>query len=137
MPALNFKPEIASRYEDGSKVHTLRVYRRDGRNPKPGETLYMYVGQRTKNCRKLGEEKCLLARPIQIWFPEHGGLPTIEIDGTRLSAATFDEFARNDGFDGMSHMCQWFRDSYTNDRPHGMVLWPFDGLLIQWKETGY
>lgn len=137
MPALNYKPEIAERYENGSKLHTIRTRRRDGRNPRPGQTLYQYTGQRTKKCRKLGEDTCKHVRDIQIWFPEASGLPTIEIDGQRLSVCQFDQFARNDGFDDMVAMCNWFRESYTKNATHEYILWPFEGLLIQWRETDY
>ena len=134
MPALNYKPEIAAKYEDGSKIHTIRQYRKDGRNPKPGQTLYQYTGQRTNHCRKLGENVCTRVRDIQMWIPEASGLPTIEIDGQRLAAMHFDLLAFNDGFEDMSVMCQWFRDSY---RRNNVDLWPFNGLLIQWSDTVY
>ena len=136
MPALNYKPEIAAAFQAGTKVHTIRFSRADGKNPRPGQTLYHYTGQRTKRCRKLGETTCRQVRPIQMWIPRSGSLVTIEIDGVRLDARLFDAFARNDGFANMADLCEWFRRSYA-DRQEPRGLWPFDGLLIQWGETEY
>ena len=53
MPALNFRAEFADAVERGEKCQTIRAYRKDGRNPKPGDTLHLYTGMRTRACRRL------------------------------------------------------------------------------------
>ena len=134
MPALNYKPEIAAAYESGAKLHTIRTRRKDNRNPRPGQTLFQYTGQRTKKCRKLGEDVCQRVRDIQIWFPRSGSLVCMELDGQRLSMAECAELAVNDGFENLQAMCDWFRDAY---QVNNVDLWPLDALLIQWRETTY
>lgn len=42
---------------DGSKPHTIRKRRKKG-YAKKGDTLYLYYGLRTKQCKKLREEIC-------------------------------------------------------------------------------
>ncbi len=117
MPALNFQARFASLVESGRKRQTIRPYRKDGRDPKPGETLYLYTGMRTKVCRKLGEATCssiyhVTIRKNEIWL--YGG----------LNFRSLDDFARADGFRNFSEMEKWF------ERYHKL---PFSGMLIQWK----
>ena len=79
MPALNFKAEFAPLVESGEKRQTIRKLRKDGRDPKVGDALYLYTGMRTKKCRKLGIAPCESVQPIEIdeygclWLqcPEH------------------------------------------------------------------
>ena len=54
MPALNFKNQFATYVELGfrdpdhprAKRQTIRAKRKDGRDPRQGETLYLYTGKR-------------------------------------------------------------------------------------------
>ena len=55
MPALNFKKEFADKVASGEKRQTIRALRKDGKNPRPGQKLYLYTGMRTKYCRKCGD----------------------------------------------------------------------------------
>lgn len=136
MPALNYKKEIAAAYEAGKKIHTIRTRRKDGRNPRPGQTLYQYTGQRTKQCRMIGEDQCVAVRDIQIWFG--GALVVVEIDGKRLIANDVELLARNDGFEDRFAMKRWFEESYRMKiAEYPDFLKPFCGLLIQWAETSY
>ena len=66
MPALNFKKQFADKVERGEKRQTIRALRADGRNPQPGQTLFLYTGMRTKSCRKLGEAVCSSVEQIDI-----------------------------------------------------------------------
>ena len=132
MPAINYMKEIAPKYESGAKIHTIRKPRKDGRDPMPGQTLYQYTGQRTTACRKLGEDVCKRVRDITMWIKRRNSLPTIEIDGLRLNASHWDQFAKNDGFEDINEMVDWFLRAYPKHE-----LYPFNGLLIQWRETDY
>lgn len=66
MPALNFKKQFAPLVESGGKRQTIRARRKDGRDPRPGQTLYLYTGMRTQVCRKLGEVECKKTEAIAI-----------------------------------------------------------------------
>jgi hypothetical protein len=77
MPAYNFKRAFADAVRAGvgqafaarhpevrPKRQTIRKRRK--RRTRAGETLYLYVGQRTKRCEKLGEATCRAVVPIVI-----------------------------------------------------------------------
>ena len=119
MPLLNFRPEFAALVESGKKRQTIRARRKDGRDPKPGDTLYLYTGCRTKKARKLGEVICLDIHKVSIsWSWRERGVAAL-----CGSPFTFEETATRDGFASASEMLRWF------ERVHGL---PFDGLLIRW-----
>lgn len=128
MPALNFQKRFADAVETGEKRQTVRALRRDGRaHCKPGDTIKLYTGMRTKNCRLLAEARCDAVRSIRVE-------PTsMEINGRILFSAvhhrdadqTDNEFAQADGFDSFMDMADWFRDN------HGL---PFEGVVITWGE---
>jgi hypothetical protein len=65
MPAYSFQERFVPFVKDGSKNHTIRARRRNF--AKPGDTLYLYYGMRTKNCMKLREEICTDVRTIMIF----------------------------------------------------------------------
>ena len=126
MPALNFQAQFAGLVERGEKTQTIRAYRKDGRDPKPGQTLYLYTGQRTKQCRKMGEAVCKSVEVIN--FDERGNVTVGPNDewwpgDFRDPYAAERRFARRDGFNTFREMRDWF------EKTHGL---PFEGLLIRW-----
>lgn len=115
MPALNFQERFAYLVDGGQKRQTIRrVWKRP---IKPGDTLYLYTGMRTKNCRRLGTVICQYVHPIKL---DENGATTIH--GLR-DIATCDYLAECDGFGDWSEMRDWFKKQY------GL---PFEGVLIQW-----
>ena len=118
MPALNFKKVFKSKIAAGLKRSTIRAFRKDGRDPRPGETLFLYTGMRTKACQKLGQETCRRARPIRI---EAGG--RILVDNQPLRARDRLTLFRVDGFDRPGDFFEFFETT------HGL---PFEGVLIEW-----
>lgn len=136
MPALNFKADWAKAVEFGAilangNMSVLRPYlpkrttiRKPGR-AKPGDTLYLYTGQRTKTCRKLGEALCLAVTPVRIAKERIHDAPYMYLDGQIISGVTLDRFACLDtaGFWRTDQFMAFFADIY------GL---PFDGELICW-----
>lgn len=118
MPALNFQARFAPLVESGEKTQTIRAFRKDGRDPKPGDTLYLFTGMRTKACRKLGEATCADALPIEILTGR-----CIVLHGGPLAPGYADALAILDGFGSAGEMMDWF------EKTHGL---PFEGLLIRW-----
>jgi hypothetical protein len=118
MPALNFKKRFAPRVESGEKRQTIRAKREDGKNPRPGGILYLYVGQRTKGCRKLGEGRVVSVEEITIY--ETG----IVVSGTWLLEREEVKLAHDDGFENLNEFYQFFIDEHEL---------PFWGLLIKWE----
>lgn len=120
MPALNFKKQFAPKVESWEKLQTIRARRKDYRDPRAGQTLYLYTGMRTKSCRKLGEVECRETQQITI----EENLDVIV--GTHCLSVTEEiELAESDGFPGRVEFYQFFRDT------HGL---PFHGLIIKWDK---
>ena len=122
MPALNFQARFAPLVENGEKRQTIRAYRKDKHDPKPGDTLYLYTGMRSKACRKIGEARC--KKVYEITLCERYRDPSI---GTLMAGSglpgSIDSLARLDGFKNPTEMFDWF------EKTHGL---PFEGLLIKW-----
>lgn len=119
MPALNFQARFADAVANGTKRQTIRAHRKDGRDPKVGDTLYLYTGMRTKKCRKLGEAVCTSVVAVEM---TDLGL----IVGSHLQPChKRDEIARADGFRNEYDMMCWF------EKAHGL---PFNGFLYRWGE---
>lgn len=122
MPAINFQKRFADAVERGDKRQTIRAPRRDGRpTATVGDRLYLYVGMRTKGCRKLGEGVCV--RTAQVFITEEH---RIHVGGLQLGVHGEEEFAEADGFENYGEMVDWF------ERIHGL---PFEGALIGWMPT--
>ena len=124
MPALNFQKQFAYAVESGTKRQTIRAERKDGRDPKPGDTLYLFTGMRTKQCRRLGEEAC--KSRFSVWLSPAG---SVWLDGTRLDPGDCESLAIDDGFEGdhnatpFEKMIAWFKKTHSL---------PFSGYLIKW-----
>ena len=117
MPALNFQKRFAPLVESGEKRQTIRKYRKDGRDAKPGDTLFLYTGMRTKACRLIATVRCEATFPMRLTRER----PT---DLTPTELLLDDEFAAKlDGFESHAEMLDWF------EKTHGL---PFTGLLIRW-----
>ncbi len=106
MVALNFQTRFAVAVRAGIKTQTIRKARK--RRIKKGDLLQLYTGQRTSNCKKLGDAVCTSVETITL-FKERPGLQ---------------EIALADGFADASDMLDWFQHM------HGL---PFTGHLITWR----
>ena len=127
MPSLNFKKRFAGMVEEGLKPEkertgrikgqTIRAFRKDCRNPRIGDTLYLFTGMRTKSCRRLGQTVCKSVK--QITVDQYG----INVAGRWLGPIARDNLAVADGFSCFTEMREFF------EKEHGL---PFDGLLYKW-----
>lgn len=126
MPALNFKKEFAPLVELGlkgpkhheAKRQTIRARRKDGRDPRQGQQLYLYTGMRTCVCRKLGEAECKSVQPIVI--EENYD---IYVSSKCLDMEEEIDLARADGFKSRSDFYLFFKKTHSL---------PFYGFLIKW-----
>ena len=117
MPALNFRKNFVPLIENGKKRQTIRPCRKDGRNPKPGQVLYLYTGMRTKGCRKIGEVLCRSVDPVTIEeLHIFIGCKQLDIDEKY-------DLAVADGFNYIDDFRSFFQTH------HGL---PFSGYLIKW-----
>lgn len=113
---LNFKEKFAGAVEAGEKRQTIRP--RGKRRAHPGETLRLFSGLRTKNCRKLRTETCLLAAEIDISTEAH--LMSMGDKVISMSQAT--EIAQRDGFQNQAEFYAFFRKQYGAGK-HEMILY--------------
>ncbi len=140
MPALNFMDRFEQALENGiaeiyqpgfrpphpgvrPKRQTFRAYRRDGRNPVPGQTLYLYVRQRRPDRRLLGMVECEIVEPVEICWS------SIVLNGQRRwcdnmwDRCEMHEIAVADGFVGYADM------AIQIEKMHGLRA---ELLLIRW-----
>lgn len=115
MPAYNFQAQFAPDVESGRKRQTIRPKRK--RPTKPGDTLYLYTGMRTKACRKLRKAVCQSVKEITV-FPHD-----MMLGDRYLSYLEQIEMAGADGFDSLRAFRLFFAERY------GL---PFEGELIEW-----
>ncbi|MFQ5647525.1 MAG: hypothetical protein ACE5GM_11395 [bacterium] len=81
-----FKKQCVPFIESGRKVSTIREDRKDGRVPRPGDTLRLYTGLRSKSCQLLRETKnfksakLFLQEDDSVWFQNqtHGSFMSDE-----------------------------------------------------------
>ena len=122
-----FVPQIAA----GTKRQTIRLPRK--RHARPGERLQLYTGMRTRYCQKIIPDPiCSWATPLSILF-EARRIVSIELStetiGGGVRVKCLDQFARQDGFEGIEDMSEfWAR---THGTPEHFV-----GVLICWDPEG-
>ncbi len=104
MPAYNFKSQFAEAVANGMKVCTIRPKRK--RPPKPGDTITLYTGMRTKQCRLLREATCTSVHAVRI------SANGIELDGVKMAAADELALAQADGFTSVDEMLRFFSAVY-------------------------
>jgi len=116
MGLYNFDPRFVAPIKSGNTTHTIRKVRP---NPdKPGNTLHLYMGLRTRSVELIMRVPCVAVEEIRL-----GRRPqSIHINGEPLSADECELFARQDGFPTFAEMME-----YWNGRL------PFKGHLIRWK----
>lgn len=120
MPVLNFQKRFAPLIESGEKRQTIRAIRKDGKNPRVNQVLFLYTGMRTKGCRKLGEEVCRQSWPVYM-DKQDNGIIDIFINGDVLKSEQVEQLAKEDGFESVDDFFSFFEDRI-----------PFRGYLIKW-----
>ncbi len=127
MGLYNFKPIFEGAILAGRKKHTIRAARKYP--DRPGDTLYLYTGLRTKEAKLLAEVECVKVEQINIWpvIRALGSLKSmaISIDGVDLDDSECEHFARRDGFKSLSEMMKFWTTPKTR--------LPFSGQIIHWR----
>lgn len=142
MVAYGFKPFFGPQIEDRTKTHTIRGNRR--RHAHVGELVQLFVGMRTRHCRKIiADPTCIAVLPIVIMSSDllDAGIAYIEIDGRPLHRDEIEPFAKSDGFDparlvglapsrligatARETMGRFWRESHEGRR--------FEGVIVRWN----
>ena len=145
MVAYSFNPRFELPILSGAKSGTIRAVGRR-RHACAGETLQLYVGQRTRHCRLLGKAFCTSVDPIRIVIDNWWGKPkivTIDIGHHRAPSVfalsltgrdDIDAFARGDGFDDGWAMADFWWTTHRELIADGEIL--FDGVWVRWAPLG-
>ncbi len=131
MPALNFKEYFVRKIKTGEKTQTIRPVHK--RLIRVGDTLYLYTGQRTKKCRKLGEYVCNKTTKIRLEYygesPRTGILFGKIFEGERqMSLGEIHNMILDDGFETIKEFFQFFVKTYKMQQGECKEL-----LVIQWS----
>jgi hypothetical protein len=126
MPAYNFQSRFAAKVESGEKRQTIRA---SLRGAEVGKVAHLYTGQRTKQCRKLGQATITAVTVISFSRDKSGEssgrvFVTGASQSKQLSFSELDALAKADGFDSAGEMVAWFESQHSL---------PFVGFLIQWE----
>lgn len=123
---LGFKKRFVEPINKGTKIHTFRGEPK--RMPKPGETLHMYTGLRTKHCELIGKDKTLKSKQKLLIFFE-ADKPEIFVDGKRLWWYEREEMYVNDGFaDEADFIAYWNPEREEKQ---------FEGIIFHWTDLKY
>ena len=146
MVAYSFNPRFEAPILSGAKSGTIRAIGRR-RHARAGETLQLYVGQRTRHCRLLGEAFCTSVESILLTANTFGECPSILAIGlgepshhaarstVLISPAAIDDFARTDGFQDGDDMARFWATAHRDlIDPDGVIR--FRGVLIRWAPLG-
>jgi hypothetical protein len=94
---LGFKRRFAPYVLDGSKTHTIRGLRKDGKTAKPGETLHCYVDPRQKSMLLLGRWECVRVEMTE-FYTRADGTVALFLEKESLSLEEKNLLAYRDGF---------------------------------------
>ena len=118
MPAYSFKERFIPLLKSGEKNQTIRKKRKG--QAKPGDTLYLYYGMRTKWCTKIGEAICTKVNELKISVNKN-----VYLNGHRLSLEQKNRLAQDDGFEDYNTMFRWWNQTHEL---------PFIGDIIYWEK---
>lgn len=120
MVAYSFKAWLRQPILDGTKGGTIRNDRK--RHARPGEELQLYTGMRTRTCQLIARKICIACDPIRLNLARgRVSLPALDL----VLACDLDTFARFDGFDDWTALCNFWRAEHDAIRE-------FSGQNIRW-----
>lgn len=122
MVAYSFKKQFAAPILAGTKAQTIRADRK--RHARPGETMQLYTGMRTRVCRLIGTATCESIHPVTINL--QGNFVEIS-DVAKRGWEGLEAFARADGFDGWLSMRAFWAENHP-----GVTI--FSGMLVRWLD---
>ena len=106
---IGFNKQFVPLILNGTKIHTIRIDQHQ--RWKPGMTMHMATGVRTKHYVQFAKETCRSVQAITM-----GGVKLCDgsirlvvwVDGKALTPVQVLEFTRNDGFDSIDQLREWF-----------------------------
>lgn len=116
-----FQSRFVSRVWDGRKTRTMRPKRKDGKVPVAGHRISLrhWKGRPYHSAQVLIYDSTVKA--ISSVVMEQGRTPVV--DGSSLTAAEAEDFARYDGFDDYADMLEWFAHEHGNRVELDLIEW--------------
>lgn len=128
MPGFNFQARFAPLVRSGAKTNTIR-----GREVAVGSIAYLFTGQRTSKCERLGTHFISSCLPIELGI--RNGCPSVHLRGKRLTQTVIQELAVSEGFADSREMILWFQSTYKQSVPNGEGTTVYTGYLISWAPS--
>lgn len=119
MGLYNFQLRFVPKIRRGEKTHTIRAER--VYPDKPGDTMHLYTGLRTKKAELLMRVPCVKVEQIVITDTP---LRRIVIEGILLDTDEEEAIARRDGFESFADMMEFW---------DGRL--PFRGHVYHWRSN--
>jgi hypothetical protein len=116
MPAYNFRRHFTDLILSGAKNCTIRPPRQR-RPTRPGDTLYLFTGMRTRECQRLRTAICLSVAPISI------DAERIVLAGRPLDQQERHDLIRRDGFASGAEFYAFFRQQYGLPAELELITW--------------
>ena len=126
MGLYNFQERFVQPMLSGRKNHTIRAIR--AHPDKPGNTLHLYTGLRTKHAKLLMRVPCVKIEEIEITESRlaRGVVAStrisVKIDGVELDRGEKNALAYRDGFNSFEDMMHFWKGRL-----------PFHGHVIHWR----
>jgi len=137
MVAYSFKKQFGAPILAGTKSQTIRAERAGrSRHARPGELVQLYTGMRTRQCRLLGEVRCLEVVPVRLSLAIQGPAELIRIGDRFIRPDSFDAFAQQDGFADMADMARFWWAEHppgSGEEFEDPDTLNFEGVLIRWQ----
>jgi hypothetical protein len=124
MVAYSFQQQFAAPIKAGAKRQTIRADRR--RHARSGETLQLYTGMRTRQCRLIGRAVCVGVGPVRLYLRD--GAVALWTGVTLTAPSDLDAFAIRDGFPGWTALAAF----WASVHPTTPI---FSGVQIEWGST--
>lgn len=83
MPALGFKDQHVNAVLVGAKPFTLRKSRKDGKDPRAGDSLHLFKGWRTPAMLKFATARCAMRVTLEF---DHRGLAKVHHRGLEMTS---------------------------------------------------
>ncbi len=127
MNVFTFKDQFEASILAGTKLHTIRAPRGDGRpRAKVGERISLRVWTgRPYASRQREFGQATVDRVEGFTMQDTGHELLVRLGGRMVPLEELNPLASADGFGSMIEMADWF------SREHGL---PFAGLMVRWKD---
>lgn len=129
MVAYSFKKQFGPPILAGTKAQTIRADRK--RHARPGEMVQLFTGMRTRQCRRLGESRCVDVLPVRFAFSKRGAAELMQVGERYLvTSDQMNVFAQADGFADLEAMAGFW---WAEHPPEAGNVLTFEGVLIRWQ----